>query len=130
MQRLGLINHGLQRDRVRHELVVDDGFLLVGGIVRSKQSVPAKGQVFGELMVSFDLGGALMHGAPQGVAHDPFQQIRGAHRFAEFLQGKREPIACTVAVDASEDGRWREGSTLEGGYDRTLPRTGVSGFDQ
>jgi hypothetical protein len=130
MQRLCLINHGLQCDRVCHQLIGDDDLLLVGGVVGSKQSVAAEPQVFSKFMVPFDLCRTLMHGAPQGVAHDPFQQIRGAHRFAEFLQGKREPIACTVAVDASEDGRWREGSTLEGGYDRTLPRTGVSGFDQ
>jgi hypothetical protein len=51
MQRLGLIDHSLQRDRVRHEFIVDDGFLLIGGVVGSKQSIPAKGQVFGELVV-------------------------------------------------------------------------------
>jgi hypothetical protein len=78
MQRPGLIDHSLQRDRVRHEFIVDDGFLLIGGVVGSKQSIPAKGQVFGKFVVSLDLGRALMHGAPQGVAHYPFQQVRSA----------------------------------------------------
>src|ERR1017187_6845158 len=114
MQRLGLIDHGLQRDRVRHEFIVDDGFLLIGGVVGSKQSIPTERQGFGKLMVPLDLGRALMHGAPQGVTHYPFQQVRSAHRFPKFLQGKRETIARAVAVDASEDGRWREGAALDG----------------
>ena len=58
MQRLGLIDHGLQRDRVRHEFIVDDGFLLVGAVVGSKQSIPAKGQI----VRSQDFGNTLADG--------------------------------------------------------------------
>jgi len=67
MQGLGLINHGLQRDRVRHKFIVDDGFLSVGGVVGSTQSIPAKGQVFREFVMPLDLCRTLMYGAPQGV---------------------------------------------------------------
>jgi hypothetical protein len=48
------IDHGLQADRVRHEFIVDDGLLLIGGVVGSKQSIPTERQVFGKLMVPLD----------------------------------------------------------------------------
>jgi hypothetical protein len=35
----------------------------------------AESQLFGKFVVWLDLGGSLMHCAPQGV--DPFQQVRG-----------------------------------------------------
>jgi len=56
MERCGLIDHGLQRHRVRDQFVVDDGFLLIGRIVGAKQALPAECQVFGKAMVSLDHG--------------------------------------------------------------------------
>lgn len=114
MQGLGLVNHGLQCHRIGYEFIVDDGFLLVGRIVGSKQSISAKGQVFREFVVSLDLRRTLMHGAPHGVVHDPFQQVRGADGSPQFLQGEREPIAGAVAVDACEHRRRCKGATLDG----------------
>src|SRR5450631_4082198 len=99
MQRLGLIGHSLQRDRVRHEFIVDDGFLLIGGVVGSKQSIPAKGQVFGELVVSLDLGRALMHGTTQGVAH---YRVRGLSEEKHPIEEPCKSRTCTrLAI-----GRW------------------------
>jgi hypothetical protein len=45
VQRLGLIDHGLQRDRVRNEFIVNDGFLLICGVVGPKMTAAAKGQM-------------------------------------------------------------------------------------
>ena len=113
MQRLSLIDHGLQRDRVRNEFIVNDGFLLICGVVGPKMTAAAKGQMLGESVVSLDLGRTLMHGATQGVAHYPFQQVRCAHRFSKFLQGERETIARAVAVDTSQHGRRSEDAAMD-----------------
>jgi hypothetical protein len=40
MQRMGLIHDILQRHGVGDEFIVDDGFLLIGGIVGSKVPGP------------------------------------------------------------------------------------------
>jgi hypothetical protein len=72
----------------------------------------AKGQMLGESVVSLDLGRTLMHGATQGVAHYPFQQVRCAHHFSKFLQGERETIARAVAVDASQTDPGRVASRI------------------
>ena len=54
----------------------------------SGRPLPAKGQVLRESMVSLDLGRALVHGAPRRVAHDPFQQVRGADRALTAITGR------------------------------------------
>src|SRR5271170_2681359 len=113
MQRLGLIDHRLQRNRVCDELVVNNGLFLICGVVGPKMTAAAEGQMFGESVVSLDLGRTLMHGATQGVAHYPFQQVRCAHRFSKFPQGERETIARAVAVDASQHGGWSEDAALD-----------------
>jgi len=52
MQRLGLIDDVLERDRVCDELVVDDGFLLVCRIVGSKKTLATKREKLRESVVA------------------------------------------------------------------------------
>jgi len=66
--------------------------------------VLAEGQVFREPMVSLDFGGALMHCAAHRIIHNPVEQERRAHGFAQFLQRQRKPIARAVAIDPGEYG--------------------------
>ena len=48
MQRLGLIDHRLQCNGICDELVVNNGFFLICGVVGPKMTATAEGQMFGE----------------------------------------------------------------------------------
>jgi hypothetical protein len=63
MECLCLIHNILKRHSVCHQFIVDNRLLLVCRIVRLQEPLSAKGQVFGEAVVSLNLGRALMHRA-------------------------------------------------------------------
>ena len=42
MERLRLVDHILQRNRVRDELIVNNGFLLISRVIGSKETIPTE----------------------------------------------------------------------------------------
>jgi len=86
---LGLIHHVLQRYGIGHKLVVDDGLFLVLVIrnIGPEMTASTERQVFGKVVMPFNLGHTFVDRAMQGFVHDPFQQVGCAYRVSEFLQG-------------------------------------------